>query len=88
MTVERLIVICRETDKDTGRIAVYPIESEVTGELLAGVRLRSRFNQELRYFVTDRVRWAGARKKEITSALKRKEITPEAITRLGGIVEI
>lgn len=88
MTVERLIVICRETDKNTGEIAVYSSESEVTGELLTSLKVRARFNPELRYFVTDRARWAGVWQKDIISVLKQNSITPEAIKLLGGIVEL
>lgn len=88
MNGTEMIALCRETDKETGRIAVYPIESKVTGELLTGLQVRARFNPELRYFVTMRARWAGRWHDDIVSVLKRKVVTEREIKLLGGLVEL
>ena len=47
-----MICVCREIDKYTGEIAVYPIKAEVTDRLLFCLGLRQRANPELKYFVT------------------------------------
>lgn len=47
-----MICVCREIDKNTGEIAVYPIKAEVTDRLLFCLGLRQRANPELKYFVT------------------------------------
>lgn len=82
-------VICREVSKSTGEIAVYPIEAEVTEQLLFCLQIRARVNPELRYFVTARVRWENERLREsIERLLRRKDVTPRSLDALGGIVEL
>lgn len=82
-----MIVICREVDRITAKIAVYPLEMEVSEQLLFMLGLRARFNPELTYFVTTKAHYDGF-KKEITAVLKRRTVTPAAIARVGGIVQI
>lgn len=83
-----MVVICREVSKSSGRIAVYALDAEVTDELLFKLKMRAVFNPELRYFATTRARRVGIWRKDIEATLKRKAVTPEALNRLGGIVEI
>ena len=47
-----LMVICREVDRETGRITVYAIEATVTDVLMKKLSIHARVNPELRYFVT------------------------------------
>ena len=47
-----MICLCREINKSTGEIAVYPLKAEVTDRLLFCLGLRQRVNPELKYFVT------------------------------------
>lgn len=82
-----MIVICWEVDRITGRIAVYPLEMEVSEQLLFKLGLRARVNPELAYFVTTKAHYEGFTK-EITAVLKRKTVTPADIARVGGIVRI
>lgn len=82
-----MIVICREVDRITGKIAVYPLKMEVSEQLLFKLGLRARFNPELSYFVTTKAHYEGFNK-EITAVLKRKAVTPAAIARVGGIVQL
>ena len=49
-----MICVCREIDKNTGEIAVYPIKAEVTDRLLFCLGLRQRANPELKYFASTR----------------------------------
>ena len=43
--------LCREVDKDTGEIAVYPVATVTDGrDLLLQLDVRQRLNPELRYF--------------------------------------
>jgi len=85
---EALTIICREVDRSTGNIAVYEIQTEVDNRILTILGIRSRINPELRYFVTARVRWEGIWGKDYRTILKRKQVTPEAIRLIGGIIEI
>lgn len=45
--MDDMICICREVDKNTGKIAVYPIRAEVTDRLLFMLKIRQRANPEL-----------------------------------------
>lgn len=47
MNTTEMMVICREVDRATGKIAVYRIETEVTESLIFKLRLRARLNPEL-----------------------------------------
>ena len=82
MNTTEMMVICREVDRTTGKIAVYRIETEVTESLIFKLRLRARLNPELQYFVTTKVG------DTITAVLKRRTVTPAAIARVGGIVQL
>lgn len=82
-----MIVICREVDQITGKIAVYPLKMEVSEQLLFKLGLRARLNPELSYFVTTKAHYEGFNE-EITAVLKRKTVTPANIARVGGIVQI
>lgn len=83
----KLVAICREIDKDTGRIAVYPLEMEITGNVITQLQLRARFNPELRYFTLTSGRWERFGD-VITSILKRLTVTRADVDRIGGIVEL
>lgn len=84
-----MVVICREVSKNTGEIAVYPIEAEATDNLLFCLQIRSRVNPELRYFVVARARWENEEQRgQIERLLRRKDVTPRAIEALGGMVEL
>ncbi len=86
VTITEIQVICREVDKDTGKIAVYPIEAEVTDTLIFKLGIRSRVNPELKYYAVTLCRWLQYGE-EIKSILHSKNPTPK-IRRYGGIVEI
>lgn len=77
-----LICICREINKDTGDIAVYSIDSEVTERLLFCLRIRSRANPELKYYVTFRANYE-ANKETIINNLRRKVITERLLAALS-----
>ena len=53
----KLLAVCREVDKESGRVSVYPLDLEITSEILAGLKMRAQFNPELRYFTTTTARW-------------------------------
>lgn len=81
-----LKIICREVDKNTGRIAVYPIETEVTDALVFKLSLRSRMSPELKYYAVELCYWLQNNEK-IKSILRSKN--PDAKVRKdGGIFEI
>lgn len=53
----KLLAVCREVDKESGRVSVYPLDLEITSEILASLKMRAQFNLELRYFTTTTARW-------------------------------
>lgn len=83
----KLIAICREIDKDTGRIAVYPLNMEIDGAVIRQLQLRAQFNPKLRYFTLASARWERFGD-VITSILKRRTVTRADVERIGGIVEL
>lgn len=82
-----MIAFCREVNKNTGEVMVYPLETEVTDRLLYNLSIRSRINPEFRYFVTTKSHWEGF-SDTIIRTMKRKQVTHTTIERLGGIVEL
>ena len=50
----KLIAICREVDKATGRIAVYPLKNKIDGGTITALKIRAQMNPELRYFTLKR----------------------------------
>lgn len=79
---EKLICLCREINKETGEIAVYPIKAEVTDQLLFVLGIRQRANPELRYFVTLRANF-DANEETILNQLHRKQVTDRLLTALN-----
>ena len=79
---EALICICREVSKDTGEIAVYPINGGVTDRLLFCLQIRSRANPELKYYVALRANWE-ANEETIVKNLRRKVITERLLAALS-----
>lgn len=45
-----LMVVCREVDKETGKIAVYPLKTEIDDRVMQCLQIQARANPELRYF--------------------------------------
>lgn len=83
----RLVAICREVDKDTGRIAVYPLNREIDGITVTALKFRAQANPELRYFTLTFGRWERFGE-VITGILKRRTVTAADVDRIGGIVEL
>ena len=77
-----MICVCREIDKNTGEIAVYPIKAEVTDRLLFYLGLRQRANPELKYFVTLAENY-DANEETILKQLCRKQITDRLLAVLN-----
>lgn len=83
----RLVAICREVDKDTGRIAVYPLNREIDGITVTALKFRAKANPELRYFTLTSGRWERFGE-VIAGILKRRTVTAADVDRIGGIVEL
>ena len=77
-----MICLCREINKETGEIAVYSINAEVTECLLFMLNIRQRVNPELRYFVTLRENF-DANEEMILKQLLRKKVTDRLLTALN-----
>lgn len=81
----RLMAICREIDKDTGRIAVYPLKMEIDDRILGALKVRATMNPELRYFVLVSARWEKYGT-VIAGILKRRSVTPQTAYNLDRLV--
>lgn len=79
--MDDMICICREVDKNTGKIAVYPIRAEVTDRLLFMLKIRQRANPELRYYVALRKNY-DENEETIIKQLSRQSITERLIAVL------
>ena len=77
-----MICLCREINRNTGEIAVYPLKAEVTDRLLFCLSLRQRVNPELKYFVTLAANY-DANEEAILKELHRKQITDRLISVLN-----
>lgn len=89
MIMDDVLIICREVDKDSGQIAVYPINEPVDENLAAQLSIRGRLNPELRYFVVLVSDWLQADyKNKLEKLLRRKDVTSRAIDAIDGIMEI
>lgn len=83
-----MIALCREVDKDSGRIEVYPLNVAVTDDLLLKLSIRGRMNPELRCFLIPRIKWESEYlQPELKKFLKRKTVDSESL-ELIGIVEL
>lgn len=83
----KLLAVCREVDKESGRVSVYPLDLEITSEILASLKMRAQFNSELRYFTTTTARWD--RYGEVMAGiLKRRTVSRADLDNIGGICEI
>lgn len=83
----RLMAICREIDKDTGRIAVYPLKTEIDDRILGALKIQATMNPELRYFILVSARWEKYGT-VIAGILKRRSVTRADVDNIGGIVEL
>lgn len=81
-----MIALCREVDKNSGKIAVYPLNVAVTDDLLLKLSIRGRMNPELRYFVVFQRKWESE-EAELKRILKRKTVTPKQL-ELNGVIEV
>jgi len=83
-----IMVICREVNRETGEIAVYPLEKQsVSDYSLLLLNFRSKYNPELRYFAVLRERWETDWQDEVTQVLKRKIVKTRSVVRIG-VVEL
>lgn len=79
----KLLAVCREVDKESGRVSVYPLDLEITSEILASLKMRAQFNPELRYFTTTTARWD--RYGEVMAGiLKRRTVSRADLDNIGG----
>ena len=87
LRMKKVIVICREVNRQTGQIAVYVVPMEIDEHTVVRLSLRSMFNPELRYFTTTTARWD--RYGEVMAGiLKRRTVSRADLDNIGGICEI
>lgn len=76
----QMIAVCREIDKDSGEISVYPLEMVVSGDLLCCLKIRAMFNPELSYYVTLKKMWENE-SENMVKVLKRRKISDKALEK-------
>lgn len=81
-----LVCVCREVDKNTGKISAYPLRTQVTGATLQRLYIRSCLNQELRYFTTSKENFY-ANENVILEKLGRKRLSGNTLKSLN-LVEV
>lgn len=87
LCVKKVIVICREVNRQTGQIAVYVVPMEIDEHTVVRLSLRSMFNPEMRYFFVYEDVYQE-QKQEITAMLKRRNITKQEVDSVYGIAEV
>ena len=79
--------VYKRQDKESGRVSVYPLDIEITSEVITSLKMRAQFNPELRYFTTTTARWD--RYGEVMAGiLKRRTVSRADLDNIGGICEI
>lgn len=82
--MDDLMIICREVDKQSGKVAVYPRKIQVDSRLLLVLDIRQQLNPEQRYYAAAREIW-GAEKDNITRQLGRQPVVCRNIASGGPI---
>ena len=85
----KIVLLCREVDRDTGKIAVYPV-GKVPGDretLLLELSLRQRLNQELQYFAVLDRRYRLS-KNEIEEMLRSSELPGKEVLASYHIIHL
>lgn len=83
-----VIILCREINKDTGQIAVYPIDKQqITDQLLHSLKIRAMINPELQYFCILKSRWLEEGS-EYEQLLHHRNVTQRNLEAIGGIVRL
>lgn len=81
------VFLCREVDRQTGRIAVYNLDAPFSGDVAFYLRIRQQFNPELRYFCVGANFYAESETK-IFTMLKKRYVSRESIEKMGAIIEL
>lgn len=83
-----MIILCREVNKDTGQIAVYPIDKQpITDQVLHNLKIRAMINPELQYFCILKSRWLEEGS-EYEQLLHHRNLTQRNLEAIGGIVRL
>lgn len=85
----KIVLLCREVDRDTGKIAVHPV-GKVPGDresLLLELPLRQRLNQELQYFAVLDRRYR-LNKAEIEEMLRSSELPGKEVLSNYHIIHL
>ena len=83
-----LEILCREVDKNTGRIATYLCKKNINETDLIFAQFRAKFNPELSYYVIKASSDDDFEEEEVLSFLKQRDLKDTDIMRYGGIVKL
>lgn len=81
------VFLCREVDRQTGRITVYKLDVPFSGGVAFRLGIRQQFNPELRYFCAGANFYAESETK-IFAMLKKRYILRKRIEKMGAIIEL
>ena len=84
-TIQNTLIICREVNRQTGEIIIYPLKTlEISESLIWRLHIRAKYNPELKYFAMQRTHWEDDYwRNRITKALVTRIITCKTMVKLG-----
>lgn len=81
------VFLCREVERQTGRIMVYKLDVPFSGYMALCLKIRQQFNPESRYFCAGANFYAESETK-IFTMLKKRYVSRESIEKMGAIIEL
>ncbi len=81
------VFLCREVDRQTGRIMVYKLDVPFSGYMALCLKIRQQFNPESRYFCAGANFYAESETK-IFAMLKKRYVSRKRIEKMGAIIEL
>lgn len=81
------VFLCREVERQTGRIMVYKLDVPFSGYMALCLKIRQQFNPESRYFCAGANFYAESETK-IFAMLKKRYVSRKRIEKMGAIIEL
>lgn len=81
------VFLCREVDRQTGRIMVYKLDVPFSGYMALCLKIRQQFNPESRYFCAG-ANFDAESETKIFAMLKKRYVSRKRIEKMGAIIEL
>ena len=87
--MDGIAIVCREVDRDSGRIAAYLVKKNVDRHDLCKIRIRSLLNPELRYYaILNSLANEQEELENLLGMLKSRSINDETLQEQYRIVRL